>query len=371
MNNKSSVFAVILAYLLFCTLAIAEENIEKKIKTLPRSSKSLKSVVVDKKTGKNRYLYEEVNLDNATLKEIQEYLVNNKDVSPKDFKKVRILDKAALYVIREFKYKYGVTFDDYEGKIKDKKELEIYKAARKFRIMVSHKDYYLCTGDVDAARQSFKKVSAFRKKNADKLWNNRYTDYSIEINEKMLQDCPYDSVAIMTLLDGYSYGNQERKKFNRLMLKVVEEDQVEIDHMFSGINEIDIIFFQNYQRLLRGVNHINEKLILSNKDLKMIASALLTKHRILYDFRRKFFKDEAGYHEYNFRAGVGALVNFSRLLQKSGLTELEDQIIETFLNNDDAMNVSDIYREGIKEYLEEWKKAKQTGQGQGQFGKAQ
>lgn len=347
---------IVYMVLLITVVLISPINVyaDKKI---PEIIKDLRE---NKKQGK------EVSVDKATLKRMKDFIVQNKDISRKKFKEVRIADEAALYVIRAFNSKYGVNLDDYEGKIKDKKELEIYKAVRKFRIMVSHKDYYLCTGDVDAARQSFKKVSVFRKKNADKLWNDRYTDYAIEINEQMLQDCPYDTAAIMSLLSAYSYGNQGRKKFNKLMLRIIEEDQVELDYMYRGVDEIDRRFFRSYQRLLRGVNHIDEKLILSKKNLKMVANALLTKHRILYDFTRKFFKDETGYHEYNFRAGVGALINFSRLLQKSGLDELNDQIIETFLNNDDAMNVADIYYEDFKEYLEEWKKAKLDGQGQGQ-----
>ena len=303
-----------------------------------------------KKTGSRK-------LDKALREEVKGFILSNKDILAKGFKKSREAGFLAGVALRDLQERYGATTIEYKGKIKDKKELQFFKAARSLWIRSAMKGSYLCAGgDEELAMNMMSRFAKDMEKNSKWLHDESHKPKAASVWEGYLRECRYNKSAIKALLYGYAK-NKERKKYNALALRVIKEDQVEFDYMYDLEGEIDNWLYAPYTGLLRQKNSGNEQL-LSKEDLKMITSTLLTKHTELFNFEREYFKTENGrFNEYYLPGGVSAIVTFVHLLQKNGLYETSDQVINKFLLTEAATWTIDIYKKDFAEYMKKWEAA--------------
>ena len=332
---------VIFLYLVCCRPVYADNSVEETISNLPAPGKRIKLITVNKETGKKKYEYEVGELDEVTRRAVQDYLLKNKNTSPKDFKKMRLLEKASNHVWKDLRDKYDVKLSDDGKVIKDKLDMELFEVARKMNVRSGvFASFYFCTDDEKSAIKLYKKHIKYMRQNQPWLWKNKHTDKAISIREGMLKECRYNIGAIIPLLKEYNYRN-DRKKFNDLMLRIIQEDQVDFDYMYGHDGKLYSGFQGVYSTFLMKINKVEEEMLLSQNELKIVAEALMTKHFPLFDFS----DEELYYDDISLHYGVPPIINFSRLLRKSGLDELNDRFVEKFFSSERARGSAGMDRE--------------------------
>ena len=287
-------------------------------------------------------------VDNMLRKEIRDFLIKNKDISAKNFKRMREVRPAVRIARMDFYDRYGVRASHYKGKIKDREEREYYKIVRKLTIMGGkYRAEYLCSsGDEEAAIVLRKKIKSFMKKKNTKS----FTPERIEALKYVRGNlCPYG--ANNGLLDEYRK-NEDVKNYNETMLWIIKKDQVEYDYMYNSDGEI-IDFRGYYRSFLRSLTRSIDEHGMKVEELETVANALLTKHADLFL--------TGSYEDYNYEGSenrlidtVVPIISFVKLLNKKGFYELSDQLIEKFLLRKMALLTVKDYIEDFAAYIEKW-----------------
>jgi hypothetical protein len=175
------------------------------------------------------------------------------------------------------------------------------------------------------------RISEILKKSA----KNAHSDEIISLKEQILNECRFNNTALFLLTDYLSRGMRE--KYNNLMLKIIEDDQVNYDYLYNGIgvDTIDPKFVLTYLDFLEKINGRQYKLILSKKQVETIAEALLTKHQEVFDWDNAPYYSSVnnGYDPRMVFRGVQSLVNVSTWLRESGNGSLNTKFIEKFIKD--------------------------------------
>ena len=201
------------------------------------------------------------------------------------------------------------------------------------------------------------------KAKADKKFRN--SEENIRLREQILEECRFDDTAY-GLLDIYREID-DRKKFNKLFLQMIADDQVYYDYLYEGLDSLSVRFIYQYIHFLQYVNSQHKKLVLSKEQIKYIAESILAKHQIVFDLHDSFYYSETDgiYNEYNVRDAIQSMVNLSTWLRQYDLEDLNNKIIKWFFDNEKVMSTLRydplfkdfwgylIQREDFKKYREE------------------
>ncbi|HJW87819.1 MAG TPA: hypothetical protein VJ440_14390 [Candidatus Brocadiaceae bacterium] len=325
----------ILFYIIFlCFIAsniFAANSLEDKLKNIQKQKDQRQKTVID----------------DSLRKEIYYFLTKNENVSVKDFKNYRIAIFASDIVIEDLDKKYGSIVKDYQVKIKNEKDKKVYRIALKIRTKRFYRDFYACKGDDEQeVKEGWGKVDAVRSTISELLKKNKSlenSDEAIKLYEQILEECKYHS-ATNWLLTAYRVRGEKddkfRKKFNELMLRMLNEDQVDYDYLYYPVEKLNTGFVINYLLFFTNVNSLKDKLILSKEQVKFIAEDMLTKHQEMFNFRNRYYSPEDGsVNEYGRRDGVQALVNVSIWLREYKLDELNDRLIDRFFTDEEILKV--------------------------------
>jgi len=311
-------FAVINAY--------AGDDLESKLKD------------IQKQKDKNQ----KVQIGSSLRNEMYVYLQKNEEVSIKDFKKFRTAYFISNIVMEDLKERYNTQLQAYQQNLKDEKEKNAYRIAIKFNDKSYYKPFYACKGnDQGKVIESFKKVDEIRSKISAILQKDRSMDNSdqiIKLQEQILEECRFHNAAYW-LLDAYRIRGQKesvyREKFNNLMLRIITDDQVNYDYLYTGIDGLNTRFIKQYLFFLTHINNFRDKPLLNKEQIRLIADNILTKHREVFDLNNPYYYSATreARDEINTRDGVQALVNLSTWLQEYKLNDLNNKLIDMFFNN--------------------------------------
>jgi hypothetical protein len=304
------------------SLIYGADSFEAKLKTVEKQRKKHEKVVVDENLRR----------------EMDDFIVNNENVSVKDFKKLRAIGNASLTTLEDIGGRYGVKNDDYQVKIKDEREIKLYRIANKLFTKYQYRAFFACKNDEEvAAMNSVKKVDTIRGHVSSILQKDRKMQDSneiIQLQEQILSECRFDAVAY-SLLDSYRIRGM-RDKFNDLMIKMIEDDQQNYDYLYRGIDEINTSFVLEYLHFMKDVNGQHQKLILRKDQVKQIAEALLTKHQEVLNLRNApYYSTEKGlYNETSVYQGVQSMVNVSNWLREYKHDDLNNRFIDRYFKDE-------------------------------------
>ncbi|HJW85708.1 MAG TPA: hypothetical protein VJ440_03660 [Candidatus Brocadiaceae bacterium] len=339
---KKQLLYFMVLFLLGSNVIAGENELKERLKNLQEEEKKGQKMVVD----------------DSLRRELQDFLVKNQSVSIKDFKKFRLTAKASGVMVRYLNKKYGATEDDYQTKITDKKDRDIYQIALKILHRDYYEDFYICKGDdKHKMKESWEKVSKIKNQiselaKKDKSFDN--SDEEIRLREQILEECRFD-VTADGLLHAYRVrgdsDDKYRKKYNELMLRMIADDQVNYDYLYKGLDSLNSRFFSQYLYLLHYVNSQHKKLILSKEQVKFIAENVLGKHRELFDMRKYYPKENESYDEHAVWDVIQSMVNLSTWLRDCKLDDLNENIIKRFFDDEFVIKAMR-YVPRFKDYLE-------------------
>mgnify|MGYP001580453148 FL=1 len=222
----------------------------------------------------------EINKPEAKAK-ITKFILKNKNASQRDVKRMRVLDRASEIIYYELSKKYDAKPENYEQKINNKEDRELFKITLGNNRKRAVRGFLLCKGNYDEARKGSHRSWELRQQMKE-LDDN--SDKAIAIREQMLEECKYDDAAIWGLLATYRY-KEYREKYNKIMLGIIQEDQVEFDYSGSFDEDMTSEFKLECLDFLAIVNSLNKKLILTKDQVELVGEAALTKHAPAFDLK--------------------------------------------------------------------------------------
>jgi len=322
---KKQIFVFICLLCFAVTSAYANGEYEQKIRKIEQYGKERREFALD------------YNLE----REMENFLIDNENVSVRDFRKMRLAGFTSDVIRRQLNKKYGAIEKNYETKIADERERRLYKIALKVWRKWNYREFYACKNeDENAVKQSIEKTRETRRRIAELLQKNddRYSDDMIKIHEQTLDECRFSPVAL-PLLDIYRSRGM-REKYNNLILKLISDDQVNYDYLYDGIDSTDNSFVLAYVEFLADVNGKQKKIILSKEQVRMVAESLLTKEQAVFNMHSAtFYSPEKDiYYNSIVYDGVRALISMSALLREYKLDDLDDKFINKFFKDDLVIN---------------------------------
>jgi hypothetical protein len=307
----------------------ANENLEEQLKKYDQSPEELRKSM----------------LDSSLRRRIQDFILETRDVSLKDFKKFRLIYYASNVLIEDLNKQYESNDVDFRTKIKDEKDKRFYQVAFNLRKKYLFREYYLCKGNETKAMESFKKVQEIRKRRP-KPQKTHLEDW-IKSYHEILEECRFETGAIDALLDIYR-DNKDREKYNDLMLRILKEDQVDYDYLYYPINKINTNLIIQYLFFFTHINPLREKLILTKEQVKFIAEDMLTKHRELLNFKNEYYvRKDNSVDEYHMHDVVNAFICVSTWLREYNFND--ELVIDTIRYDPQFKEFMD--------YLQKWREA--------------
>ncbi len=326
---KKGILYIMILCLIGSNIFAGEKELKEKLKNLQEEEKRGRKVAVD----------------NSFKKEIYDYLSKNQGVPVKSFKKFRLAAYASRAIVKDLNEKYVTTAEDYQTKITDKNDRDIYRIA----LRVLHKDYYdkfyICKGEDDKkVKESWEKVdklrdqiSAILKKDA----NLRSSDEIIKLEEQILEECRFEGAEYSLLFAYRDRGEKDekyRKKFNDLMLRMIADDQINYDYLYKGLDSLNTGFVGEYLLFFTNVNSFKDKLVLSKEQVKFLADTILDKHREVFNLSNYYSQKTGRYDEYAVRDAVQSMVNLSTWLRHYELDNLNEKIVKWFFDDEVVIN---------------------------------
>ena len=124
-------YIALIAFISLVASAFGASDLSDKVKEAENIKKQEKTISPDGKLWKRvpSYLADDAKLDDDLRNEMQEYLMNNKQVSLKDFSKARLLGNISSILLTDFNRRFGATPVNYQTKIANEREKIIYKIA--------------------------------------------------------------------------------------------------------------------------------------------------------------------------------------------------------------------------------------------------
>lgn len=291
-------------------------------------------------------------LDETLRHDLYDFVIANEYIPAKDSRKFKFVEYAASLVMLDLNKRYKATAQNYDVAITDKQERNVYRVA--FALTQKYyyyRPFYACKGnDEKKVKESWEKVEKLRNRVSELLKKDRSLQTSntvVKLWELMIDECRFVDVDY-SLLGAYRWNAEknieDRYKFNKRMLQIIADDQVNYDYLYgghAGLDSLNTVFISNYIFLLMHVNHKNNQLILTKDEVHFLAEDILTKHKEVFNLRNSYYYDSKSktYNQYNLRDAVSSLVNLSTWLRKYGLTGLNDKIILTYFNNDAVIDV--------------------------------
>ncbi len=327
---------LIMALCLVTSTAAAESGLNDKLIKLQRRDPQRQHTVL-----------------NETLRrELYDFVIANKDIPAKESRKFKFVEYAAGLIMLDLNKRYKATAQNYAVTITDEKDRNVYRiAAALTQKYYFYRPFYACKGnDEKKVKESREKVEKLRARVSELLQKDRSLETSgtvIRLWEEMIDECRFVDVDY-SLLGAYRWNAgkniEDRYKFNKRMLQIIADDQVNYDYLYGGhdgLDSLNTVFISHYIFLLMQVNHKNNQLILTKDEVQFLAEDLLAKHKEVFNLRNSFYYDSKDkiYNQSNLRDAVSALVNLSAWLRKYGLDGLNDKIILTYFNNDAVIDV--------------------------------
>jgi hypothetical protein len=280
---------------------------------------------------------------------LPKFILSNKDASQKDSKRMKLLDHANEIIFYDLSKKYDARPEDYEQKITNKKDRELYKTILDLNRKRSIRVFLLCKGSEDAARKSADKSWELRRKKKDL---DPMGVEAIAIDEQMLEECKYDDTAIWDLLGYYGY-KQYREKYNMLMLRIIQEDQIEYNYSTEQYSDEMNDRFKKELQLFLASNSLDRETLLTKDQIRLIGEAALTKHQAAFDLKGFNETEQARYV-------VLPMVVLSMWMERYGLNDLRERFIAKFFVGNIVMDTLKVYSDtaGFKEHIEYLEKKK-------------
>jgi hypothetical protein len=278
-----------------------------------------------------------------------------------DFQRVRVAYYVSGIIFKELSKKYDATTTNYQDKIKNRTDENIYKITMDIQKRYNLRGFYICKGDKAKAIESFRKVQEIRKKRPKP--QEAYLEEWIKSYHEILKECRYETGAIDALLEIYRK-NKNREKYNELMLRIIKEDQVDYDYLYYPINRINSSFIIQYLYFFTQINPLREKLILTREQVNFIAEDMLTKHKELLNFKNKYYIRDNTVDEYHMRDAINALISVSTWLKEYKLNELNDKLLEQYFSDEVVINTIryDPQFKEFMDYLQKWRDEKEKGE---------
>ncbi len=291
-------------------------------------------------------------LDEALRHELYDFVITNENIPAKDSRRFKFVEYASGLVMLDLNKRYRVKAQNYEVGIPDKNDRNVYRVALTLtKKYYYYRPFYVCKGNNEKkVRESWEKVEKLRTRVSELLQKDRSLRTSntvVQLWEQIIDECRFVDVDY-SLLGAYRWNAEknieDRYKFNKRMLQIIADDQVNYDYLYGGddgLDSLNTVFISNYIFLLMHVNHKNNQLILTKDEIKFIAEDILTKHKEVFNLHNSYYYDlkSKTYDQSNLRDAVSSLVNLSTWLRKYGLTDLNDKIILTYFNNDAVIDV--------------------------------
>jgi hypothetical protein len=285
---------------------------------------------------------QDVNLNDNLKAKISNFMLTNKDASPKDFKKMRVLERSSEIINQELSKKNNSAKpEDYEQKIKNKEDRELFRITLNINKRRALRRYLFCKGSEAAALESAKKSSELGKQTKGL---NPTSDNYIAIEERILDECRFNDSVIWGLLASYRYKHY-REKYNKLMLRIIEEDQIEYDYSGSSTNEINGKFKNEFFAFLTNVNSLYEEPILKSGQMRLVAEAALTKYREAFSLQGISDVEDA------YRV-VQPMVVLATWLDYFKLEDLKKSFVNAYLTCDIAKQTLKVYSVNMKGFKE-------------------
>lgn len=286
-------------------------------------------------------------------------LIANKDASQKDARRMKLIDRVAEIVQYDLSKKYDATPADYDKKITLKEDRDLFKVILDLNEKQAYRRYLLCKGNLDDAIKAANRSQLLRR-NGEALGTNS-KEY-ISVYEQVVNECKYDDYAIWPLLASYRFNiagnNAYRSSYNKLMLRIISEDQAEYDYSGSpaDINDLKVEFKVEFPLFLTNVNGLDDELTLSKQQVLLITEATLAKYRTVFSMSGIRGTDEAFYT-------VQPMVVLPYWLHHYKLDDLRTRFINTFFTGQLAKDTLETYSrnpnppKGFKEVLKDLQQA--------------
>ena len=329
-------YIALIAFISLVASAFGASDLSDKVKEAENIKKQEKTISPDGKLWKRvpSYLADDAKLDDDLRNEMQEYLMNNKQVSLKDFSKARLLGNISSILLTDFNRRFGATPVNYQTKIANEREKIIYKIASDIYTKVNDRGFYACAnyddklamdvkGKVDTLNARARAFIAGDRKKAE-------SDEALKFREQIATECRFTRAAQSLLTDYRIKGMRE--KYNSMMLKMIEDDRVNYDYLYIEIDTVDPLFRLKYKDFLFDVNGRSQKLILTKEQVIFIAENLLCKHREVFNLKDPYYNDDI-----NALQGIGSIVNVSSWLREYNLFELNDKLLNSYFNDPGVM----------------------------------
>ncbi len=292
------------------------------------------------------------NLDDSMRHELSEFVIANENIPAKDSRRFKFVEYAASLLMFDLNKRYKATAQNYEVAIPDKQDRNVYRVALALTLKYYYyRPFYVCKGnDEKKVKESWEKVEKLRTRVSELLQKDsslRTSNTVVQLWEKMIDECRFVDVDY-SLLGAYRWNAEknieDRYKFNKRMLQIIADDQVNYDYLYGdndSLDSLNTVFVSNYIFLLMHVNHKNNQLILTKDEIQFIADDILAKHREVFNLHNSYYYDSKNksFDQYNLRDAVSSLVNLSTWLRKYGLNDLNDKIIVTFFNDEVVIDV--------------------------------
>jgi hypothetical protein len=275
---------------------------------------------------------------------ITKFILANKDTSQKDSKRMKLLDRASEIIFYDLSKKYDARPEDYGQKILNKKDRELYKTILDLNRKRAIRNFLLCNkGNEEEARKSADKSRALKQKAKGLEPNSKD---AMEIDEQILQECKYDDSVMWGLLATYRF-KQYREKYNKLMLRIIQEDQVEYDYSGSPTDDISGRFSNEFKSFLGDVNSLYKEPILTKEQVRLVAEAVLAKYQEVFKLDNIPNVEDAFYI-------VQPMVVLPYWLDYYKLGDLRTKYIDTFFGNDLVKETLKAYSDvkGFKDILD-------------------
>ena len=277
--------------------------------------KQLKEIAKQEKQGKAPSITE------TLKKEMRKFILEDKDTSLFEFEKMRLLNYASHNVFNALSRKYDADPFNFHKKIKDKEDLVLYKVTLSIRKKYALRESLLCKSSEEKAEKSRHRSWLLKKQFRNKKIR-KGTSEATNIYERMLKECEFDSFAIRNLLATYRYKGDKDKQ-SKLMLRLIEEDQVKYDYSGLLTDDIDYTFKLEYFSFLKTIKPGEANIKLDKADAKLIGEAVLTKHQAVFSLE--------GYDDVERTLDVVMpMVYLSSLLKHFNLDGLRGQFINKF-----------------------------------------
>lgn len=275
-----------------------------------------------------------MDLDEATINELHNFFIATQDLTYLDFQLNRDRYLAASIIERDFKRRYSHNGIVKSGGVKNRKHKEIIKLYEKeFR-----RQREISKGCLDYSQSEkmnrYNKILNLRNKMASKARKNnnfRYTDEYISINENILSICKHNNMW-SSLLNAYRIKAENdkryKKKYKDMVLRLINEDQVEHNYAFNLTGEVNNRFREGYVDYLRSSISKDKEIIPTKDDVILLADSLTGKHQAVFDFSSDFYRLDT--EEYFTREACDSLAFMSILIDYYGLQEYSVKFNEVY-----------------------------------------